>query len=1110
MNTRSPVPPLPGLDDRSSGSPWATVGWVALSVALVAGACLAGRGLDETTWRLLGWLINAAVLLTGLLAVAISLQSLDVREQPRSNVLVFGLALALVLGAVHAAMVLGLQGVPPPASALLPMLSHAAEAAALLVFAQRWRAAGRSLAWLAGALALGLATAWLGLRLPLSLADAPQLLATAAWANAVAFALAGRLLWRRNPRGVRRRNGRLQLVGTAALCLAAAELLLALLQTLADPASRLALLPQGLRLAGYVLLLQAMYISGVKLPYERARHAEARMREGEVRLQLLGRNLPGTVLYQQVREGPGASRFVHMSEAVERLLGLSAQQVMRDAQLLYGLILPEDRSLSSWALEHSYRTRGVSECVVRMRRADGAVRWVRMSASPRQQSDGGTIWDGVLSDVTEQREAERLAREHDEQLASVLQHLPAGISRIDPQGRVLYVNPVQAAALRCAPAALEGQQARDVVPAHIMDRMQAPLERALRGETAVTELSVVGHKHRVDWHVTFVPERVGAGPVNAVVVFAYDVTEQKRLAQALGQQRAQLASLVNTIRDLVSLKDAQGRYLSANPVFERFIGRPEQALVGQTDAQLLPAQEARRIRALDKRAMAAWQPLVVEETLSFAEDGYQGRFETVKTATHDAHGRVNGVLSISRDITDRQRAAQEIERLAFYDALTGLPNRRLLLDRLEHALANGLRHQGLGALLFIDLDNFKDLNDTLGHDMGDQLLARVAGRLQDGMRESDTVARLGGDEFVVMLENLGADPTQAAACVEQVGAKLLAVLNEPYAMAGQQHHSTPSIGATLFGQERCTVEELLKRADLAMYQAKAAGRNTLRFFDPAMQQAVNERAQLEADLRLALARGELVVHLQPQMDGRTQLCGAEALVRWQHPERGLLGPVHFIPLAEQTGLIVPLGRQVLQAACRQLARWAGDEAARELAISVNVSARQFRHPGFVQEVLQVAAEAGAPLHRLKLELTETLLLGDVEDTVQRMRQLREHGVSFSLDDFGTGYSSLSYLKQLPLSEIKIDQGFVRDLLTDPNDAAIVRTILALARSLDLQVVAEGVETEGQLHFLRRHGCGGFQGWLFGRPGGITEFEQDHLPGLHQPARQGRQQQPEIA
>ncbi|MGN8005444.1 putative bifunctional diguanylate cyclase/phosphodiesterase, partial [Acidovorax sp. 22279] len=442
---------------------------------------------------------------------------------------------------------------------------------------------------------------------------------------------------------------------------------------------------------------------------------------------------------------------------------------------------------------------------------------------------------------------------------------------------------------------------------------------------------------------------------------------------------------------------------------------------------------------------------------------------------------------------------QEIERLAFYDALTGLPNRRLLLDRLQRSIAACQRTRNLGALLFIDLDNFKDLNDTLGHDMGDQLLAQVAARLVGSVREADTVARFGGDEFVVMLEALAPDLQNAATQAETVAEKLLASLNQPFDLDGAQHYSTPSIGITLFGDERLTVDELLKRADLAMYQAKAAGRNTQRFFDPDMQAAVNARSNLEADLRQGLARGELLVHYQPVVDHHARLLGAEALVRWRHPQRGMISPGDFIPLAEQTGLILPLGQYVLQTACEQLQRWSQHPDTAHLSISVNVSARQFRQPGFVAEVLQTLKNHNADPRQLKLELTESLLLGDIEDTIARMVQLKSEGVGFALDDFGTGYSSLSYLKRLPLDQVKIDQSFVRDVLTDPNDAAIVRTILALAKSLDLEVVAEGVETTGQLSFLRLHGCEGFQGYLFGRPGPVELFEREHLPGHSAPS-----------
>ncbi|MFN7861770.1 MAG: EAL domain-containing protein [Curvibacter sp.] len=447
----------------------------------------------------------------------------------------------------------------------------------------------------------------------------------------------------------------------------------------------------------------------------------------------------------------------------------------------------------------------------------------------------------------------------------------------------------------------------------------------------------------------------------------------------------------------------------------------------------------------------------------------------------DAHGQFRGYRGIGRDITLRKQAEDETQRLAFYDTLTGLPNRRLLMDRLTHALVTSARSRRYGALQFIDLDNFKDLNDTLGHDVGDELLEQVALRLVSCLREGDTAARFGGDEFVVMLEDLSDNNAEAVRQAELVGEKILARLNAPYELAGRQHSSSPSIGITLFRGGELSSDELLKRTDVAMYQAKAAGRNTLRFFDPKMQASVLARATIDTDLRQGLQQGQFLLHYQPLVDGARHIVGYEALLRWRHPRRGLVSPGEFIPVAEQTGLILPIGLWVLRAACQQLVDWARQPATRQLDLAINVSVRQFRQSGFVQEVLTVLDETGADPQRLKLELTESLLLGDVEDGIRKMSVLRERGVRFALDDFGTGYSSLSYLKRLPLDQIKVDQSFVRDLLTDPNDAAIVRTILALAQSLELQAVAEGVETEGQRRFLLDNGCNAFQGYLFGRP-----------------------------
>ena len=433
------------------------------------------------------------------------------------------------------------------------------------------------------------------------------------------------------------------------------------------------------------------------------------------------------------------------------------------------------------------------------------------------------------------------------------------------------------------------------------------------------------------------------------------------------------------------------------------------------------------------------------------------------------------------DITARKSSEQQIEKLAFYDDLTGLANRRLLIERLQSAMRSSARRKLAGALLFIDLDNFKDLNDTQGHDVGDVLLEKVAQRLVSCVRGVDTVARLGGDEFVVLLADLAPTGDEAAAQAERVGRKILVTLNQPYEFAGIAHHSTPSIGVAMFHDTMQSVEELLKRADLAMYQAKAAGRNSLCFFEPAMQAVVTQRAELEVELRQGLLRNELMVYYQPVVDASGRMMGAEALARWQHPRRGVVSPGEFIPLAERTGLILPLGQWVLETVCRQLVRWSAAPASSALTIAVNVSARQFRHPDFVNQVKSLLQMTGANPNLLKLELTESMLLNDVQDVIDKMGEFKAMGLNFSLDDFGTGYSSLSYLKRLPFAQLKIDQSFVRDVLTDPNDAAIARTILTLARSLDLDVVAEGVETEAQRDFLMQNGCEAFQGYLFGRP-----------------------------
>jgi diguanylate cyclase (GGDEF)-like protein len=443
--------------------------------------------------------------------------------------------------------------------------------------------------------------------------------------------------------------------------------------------------------------------------------------------------------------------------------------------------------------------------------------------------------------------------------------------------------------------------------------------------------------------------------------------------------------------------------------------------------------------------------------------------------------------ALKSEIVERKQAEEKVYELAFYDQLTGLPNRRLLMDRLQQALASSARSGRTGALFLLDLDNFKTLNDTLGHDKGDKLLQQVGQRLVTCVRKGDTVARLGGDEFVLLFDGLSGLPEESTAQAEILGEKILAALTQPYQLDGYENRSTVSVGIALFAGRQHAVEELLKRADLAMYQSKAAGRNTLRLFDPKMQTLVSERADLEAELRIAVRDQQFVLHCQPQVVGAGQLTGAEALVRWQHPQRGLVSPAQFIPLAEETGLIVPMGLWVLETACTQLAKWSGHPDTDHLTMAVNVSAKQLHSVDFVEQVLAVLQRTGANPHLLKMELTESLLVSNLEDTIAKMEALKARGVGFSLDDFGTGFSSLSYLKRLPLDQLKIDQSFIRNILTDPDDAAIARMVIVLAESLGLAVIAEGVETEAQRDLLARQGCHAYQGYLFSRPLPPDEF-----------------------
>lgn len=565
------------------------------------------------------------------------------------------------------------------------------------------------------------------------------------------------------------------------------------------------------------------------------------------------------------------------------------------------------------------------------------------------------------------------------------------------------------------------------------------------------------------------------------------IKEQQQALRSREERLRVAASVFEGTSEAIVICAADSRIISVNRAFCKMTGYVESELVGQTPNLLKSGQHTRGFyqemwATLQKTGQ--WQGEIWNRRKS--GEIYPERM-TISTL-YDEAGNVLRYIAIAADISASKKAENEINSLAFYDPLTDLPNRRLLLDRLRQAMAYSARSANYGALLFIDLDNFKTLNDTLGHDTGDQLLRQVAQRLANCVRDGDTIARLGGDEFVVMLQDLSTDALEAASQAEIVGEKFLAECSQPYRLAGCTHHSTTSIGIALFADHKESIDELMKRANLAMYQAKASGRNSLCFFDPEMQQTIMARVALEADLRHAVEKNEFHICYQAQVDGDGRIAGVEALLRWQHPKRGLVSPLEFIPLAEETGLILSVGHWVLETTCSQLAAWAARPEMAHLTIAVNVSAHQFRHREFVAQVLEVLERTGANPQRLKLELTESLLVDDVEDIIAKMTALRARGVSFALDDFGTGYSSLSYLKRLPLDQLKIDQSFVRDILCNANDAAISKMIVSLAETMGLAVIAEGVETEAQRDFLAHQGCRSYQGYLCSRPLPLNEFE----------------------
>ena len=714
------------------------------------------------------------------------------------------------------------------------------------------------------------------------------------------------------------------------------------------------------------------------------------------------------------------------------------------------------------------------------RRKDGTLIDVEVSTTGVSMG-GDSFYFASSRDITERKFAERknnvLLMRHQALMKSALE----GIHILDMDGNVVEVNDTFCRLLGYTREEAANLNVADWDAQWSREELMERIKILIRVDGALFETR---HRRKDGSLIDVEVSTTGAEIDGQFYLYASsrDITQRKTIEE--GQR---IAAVTFDTQEAIMITTPEGKILRVNQAFSDITGYSKEDVIGQNPRIF----QSGRHDAFFYRSM--WSTLLETgmwsgEIWDKRKDGTIYPKTMTLTAVYDNDHTLTHYVAVFRDISSHKKSEQEIHQLAFYDPLTALPNRRLLMDRLQQGLAASARNGRYGALLFLDLDHFKTINDTRGHATGDLLLIEAARRLQTCVREGDSVARLGGDEFVVLLEGLNSEVNEAASQTEMVGEKILHELGKSYVLDDFECHLTVSIGISLFFNHEENAESLLQHADVAMYQAKSAGRNAVRFFDPQMQASLDARAALEADMRHALDKQQFRLHYQIQVDTLQRAIGAEVLLRWNHPQYSLISPVQFIPLAEESGLIVPIGLWVLQTACAQLMDWQSRALTRDLTLAVNVSARQFRQADFVVQVQRALQQSGAKPSLLKLELTESVVLENVEDTIAKMRQLKLLGVSFSMDDFGTGYSSLQYLKRLPLDQIKIDQSFVRDITTDPNDAAIVQTVIAMTEALGLNVIAEGVETVEQFEFLDLRGCHAFQGYLFSRPVPIEEFE----------------------
>ena len=780
------------------------------------------------------------------------------------------------------------------------------------------------------------------------------------------------------------------------------------------------------------------------------------------------------------------SKLIEFNPAAESIFGWKKQEVI--GRTMTEILIPERHRMAHLkGIARFIRTGGQRILNRRIEitalRRDGTEFPIELSITVIQEN-GRPIFTACIRDISERKRSEQTAKALIKRNQLLMQNAPDGIHILDDQGNLIETNDTFCRHLGYTREEALRLNVVDWEAKRSAEELSVAIQALLNGGKDVFE-SVHRRKDGTLVDVEVSVSGVELEGQKCLFALSRDISERRKIEVEL-----RIAATAFDSHESMFITDADGVIQRINYAFTEVTGYSAEEAVGQSPSILKSGRhDAGFYRAIREslKQNGHWQGEIWNRRKS---GEIYPEWQTI-TAVTAPDGRVTHYISAFSDISKSKEAEKQLINLAFYDPLTQLPNRRLLIDRLQQALVANVRNKRQGALLFIDLDKFKHLNGTHGHDVGDLLLVETARRLQTCIRENDTAARLNGDKFFVLLENLDFDETVAATQAEAVGNKILKIIGQPYHLEGHEYRITASIGATLLRGSLRTSDEMLRRSDVGLYQAKEAGRNTMHFYDPALQALVMARVAIEADLRNAVCQPQshFLLHYQPQVDSSGNLIGAEALVRWQHCERGLVPPAEFIQLAEETGLILLLGRWVLETSCAQLAKWRSNSGTRHLQLAVNVSARQFHQPDFVEQICAVLQKTAIDPDKLKLELTESMLVDNVADVISKMWALKKMGLRFSMDDFGTGYSSLAYLSKLPLDQLKIDQSFVRNLNSQTSDTVIVQTIVGMANNLGMEVIAEGVETEAQREFLEQNGCLLYQGYLFSKPVPLEEFEQ---------------------